>query len=360
MLDILRSITQEVNAARDLDQALTIIVERVKEALTVDVCSVYLVDHHSGELVLMASDGLLPESVGYVRLNFDEGLVGLVAQRAEPINLDNAPDHPRYRYFPETGEEWYHAFLGVPIIHHRKVLGVLVLQQHAEYRYEEDLVTLLVTIAAQLAGAIAHAEASGGINGLKDKKHFERLPLIGKPGAPGVAIGRAVVVQVEADISSVPNRPVEDVLAEQTRFLDAVRQVREQIGRMVDNVSSSLSPADAALFDAYLMMLESDSLVGATQERIQAGNWAPGALRDTLSEHIRVFNDMDDPYLRERADDLRDLGRRLLLALQPQKEKNAGYPKNTILVGEEITASMLAEVPAKRLVGVVSVRGSST
>lgn len=360
MLDILRSITQEVNAARDLDQALSIIVERVKLALSVDVCSVYLVDHDSGQLVLMASDGLLPESVGYVRLGFDEGLVGLVAQRAEPINLGNAPEHPRYRYFPETGEEWYHAFLGVPIIHHRRVLGVLVLQQHAEYRYEEDLVTLLVTIAAQLAGAIAHAEASGGINGLRTGKGVERLPLVGKPGAPGVAIGRAVVVHVEADIAAVPNRPVDDVVAEQARFLEAVKRVREQIRQMVDNVSASLSAADVALFDAYLLMLDSDSLIGATQERIQGGNWAPAALRDTLQEHIRVFNDMDDPYLRERADDLRDLGRRLLLELNPKKPQHDGYPKNTILVGEEITASMLAEVPAKRLLGVVAVRGSST
>ncbi len=360
MLDILRSITQEVSTARNLEQALTIIVERVKAALTVDVCSVYLVDHDSGELVLMASDGLLPESVGYVRLSLEEGLVGLVAQRAELINLDNAPEHPRYRYFPETGEEWYHAFLGVPIIHHRKVLGVLVLQQHAEYRYEEDLVTLLVTIAAQLAGAIAHAEASGGINGLNGNAANERLPLVGKPGSPGVGIGRAVVLDVEADIDDIADRPVEDVVAEQERFLDAVRLVREQVRNMVENVSANLSPADAALFDAYLLMLDSDSLIGATQERIQGGNWAPGALRDTLQEHIRVFNEMDDPYLRERADDLRDLGRRMLVALQPKKSTTTGYPKQTILVGEEITASMLAEVPAKRLAGVVAVRGSST
>jgi phosphotransferase system, enzyme I, PtsP len=359
MLDILRSITQEVNAARDLDQALTIIVERVKSGLEVDVCSVYLVDEASGELVLMASDGLLPESVGYVRLGFDEGLVGLVAQRAEPINLGNAPDHPRYRYFSETGEEWYHAFLGVPIIHHRKVLGVLVLQQHAEHRYEEDLVTLLVTIAAQLSGAIAHAEASGGINGLHSGR-IDRHPLIGKPGAPGVAIGRAVVVQVEADISAVPNKMIEDVAAEQARFIEALEQVRIQVRGMVENISTTLSPADAALFDAYLMMLDSDSLISATQERIAAGNWAPAALRDTLNEHIRVFQDMDDHYLRERADDLRDLGRRLLMQLLPVQRPSKGFPKNTILIGEEITASMLAEVPAKRLAGIVSVRGSGT
>ncbi len=362
MLDILRSIIQEVNAARNLDQALTIIVERVKSALLVDVCSVYLVDHESGELVLMASDGLLPESVGFVRLKFDEGLVGLVAQRAEPLNLDNAPDHPRYRYFPETGEEWYHAFLGVPIIHHRKVLGVLVLQQHTEYRYDEDMVTLLVTIAAQLAGAIAHAEASGGIDGLQSQKRLDGYPLKGMPGSPGVAIGRAAVVHPHADIDSIPDRPVEDVVAEQDRFLSAVGVVKREVRTMVDNISDVLPTGDKALFDAYLLMLESDSLIGGVLENIREGNWAPGALRKVATEHISIFNEMDDIYLRERADDVRDLSRRVLQQLQQSAKPGKGekYPRNTVLVGEEITASMLAEVPPKRLAGVVSVRGSST
>ena len=362
MLDILRSIIQEVNAARNLDQALAIIVERVKAALLVDVCSVYLVDHDSGELVLMASDGLLPESVGFVRLNFDEGLVGLVAQRAELVNLDNAPDHPRYLYFPETGEEWYHAFLGVPIIHHRQVLGVLVLQQHAEYRYDEDMVTLLVTIAAQLAGAIAHAEASGGIDGLQSQRRLDGYPLKGMPGAPGVAIGRAVVVHPHADIDSIPDRPVEDVVAEQDRFLAAVNAVKLDVRSMVDNISNVLPNGDSALFDAYLMMLDSDSLIGGVVENIREGNWAPGALREVASEHIRAFNEMEDAYLRERAEDVRDLSRRVLQQLQQKQKPGKGeaYPRNTILVGEEITASMLAEVPPKRLAGVVSVRGSST
>ncbi|MFO7592705.1 MAG: phosphoenolpyruvate--protein phosphotransferase [Pseudomonadota bacterium] len=361
MLDILRSIVTEVNAARNLDQALSLIVERVKTALLVDVCSIYLVDHKSGELVLMASDGLLPESVGYVRLDFDEGLVGLVAQRAEPLNLDNAPDHPHYRYFAETGEEWYHAFLGVPIIHHRKVLGVLVLQQHAESRYDEDIVTLLVTIAAQLAGAIAHAEASGGIDGLQTKRsNLNGYPLRGLPGAPGVAIGRAVAVHAQADVENIPDRPVEDVVAEQERFLEAVRQVKQDVRTMVDNISDVLPSADSALFDAYLMMLDSDTLIGSVLEGIREGNWAPGALRETVSEHIRAFGEMDDPYLRERAEDVRDLGRRILLQLQQKTVSKTRYPKNTILVGEEITASMLAELPVNRLAGVISVRGSTT
>lgn len=360
MLESLRRIVQEVSAARNLDQALEVIVQRVKEAMGVDVCSIYLTDHETGQLVLMASDGLHQESVGKVRLGLSEGLVGLVAERAEPLNLDDAPEHPRYRYFPETGEELYHAFVGVPIIHHRKVLGVLVVQQHTGTRFGEDTVTFLVTVAAQLAGAIAHAEASGGIDGLHRDRRLDGRLLQGQPGAPGVAIGTAVVVHPFAAITSIPDRLAEDVAGEQERFVRAVEAVRADIRQMVGRISDTLPDGDSALFDAYLLMLDSDSLVGSTLDRIREGNWAPGALRDTIQEHIRAFEMMDDHYLRERAEDVRDLGRRILQQLRQEDTRKPEYARRTILVGEDISASMLAEVPPKRLVGVVSVRGSRT
>ncbi len=362
MLDTLRSIVQAVNDARNLEQALSIIVSRVKGELEVDVCSIYLRNQETSDLVLMASDGLHPESIGAVRLANNQGLVGLVAERAEPFNLANATEHPSYRYFAETGEERYHGFLGVPIIHHRQVLGVLVLQQSQQSRYEEDVVTFVVTVAAQLAGAIAHAEVSGGIDALQSCRAMETLSLKGLPGAPGVAIGRAVVLQQHADIDSVPDRAVEDVRAEKKRFQQAVKQVKLDVRAMVENMGEALPSADSALFDAYLMMLESSSLIDPTLKRIEEGNWAPGALRETAEEHIRIFRDMEDPYLRERAEDIRDLSRRLLQALEqkPQGKRKPRYPRNTILVGEEISASMLAEIPPKSLLGVVSVRGSTT
>jgi len=369
MLSTLRGIVQAVNEARNLDQALTIIVARLQEALLVEVCSVYLADNSSRELILMASKGLNAESIGQVQLAFNQGLVGLVAERAEPVNLDNAPDHPRYRYFPETGEERYHAFLGVPIIHHRQLLGVLVAQRHADQRFDEDSVTFLITIAAQLAGAIAHATVSGGIDANLDRLSNATLPpratlperpLQGLPGAAGVAIGVAVVPYPFADIGAIPDRPVAEVSVEQSRFLQAVEAVRRDIDAMRQRFKDSLPSGDQALFDAYAMMLDSDSLVGATLQRIAEGNWAPGALRDTLQEHIRVFQAMDDEYLRERGDDIRDLGRRILLRLQGSDAVSVSYPAQTLLVGEEITASMLAEVPPDRLCGVVSIRGSRT
>src|SRR3989344_6130878 len=121
MLGTLRKIVQEVNAAKDLKAALGIIVLRVREAMGSQVCSVYLLDPETERFVLMATEGLNKRSIGKVSMAPNEGLVGLVGTREEPLNLENAADHPRYRYFAETGEERYASFLGAPIIHHRRV-----------------------------------------------------------------------------------------------------------------------------------------------------------------------------------------------------------------------------------------------
>jgi phosphotransferase system, enzyme I, PtsP len=361
MLSILRRIVQEVNTARDLDHALSIIVSRVKQAMKVDVCSVYLLDPVSQHFVLMASDGFRKDAIGNVRLKWGQGLVSVVGATEEPLNLANAPDHPRYLFVAETGEELFHAFLGVPIIQHRKVMGVLIVRQHEQRRYDEDEVAFLLTIAAQLAGAIAHAEASGGIKGLADQATLvNNRPITALPGAPGVALGFAVVVYPLADLDVVPDRRTNDIQTEVEAFETAVAAVRNDIRQLETRVSTSLDAEDRALFNAYQLMLNSDSLINKTIERILGGNWAPGALRDTINEHARVFDEMDDTYMRERAGDVRDLGRRILLRLQSDNRSQPYYPPQTILVGEEITASMLAEVPVPHLAGVVSARGSSS
>jgi len=361
MLDTLRRIVQDVNNARDLDHALQLIVNRVKDAMGVDLCSVYLTDRIRQQHILMATNGLNPESVREVRLDFGEGLVGLVGQKEEVVNLADGASHPNFKFIPHTGEEVFHAFLGVPIIHHRKHLGVLVLQRHAREKFDEDIVTFLITVAAQLAGAIAHAEASGGIDILQKGSKRSAEPFQGQPGAQGIGVGVAFILYAAADLSSIPDRRVEDSEAELEVFKRAVAAVRADITNMLSSLSASLPAEDRALFDAYLLMLESDTLITGVENRIGLGNWASGALRDTIAEHLRVFEEMEDPYLRERGADVQDLGRRILLRLQGGGEKKPrNYPDKTVLIGEEITASMLAEVPASKIAGVVSVAGSRT
>jgi len=358
MLFSLRRLVNEVNAARDLEQALEIIVSSVKQEMTADVCSVYLFDPAVDQYVLMASDGLNPCAVGRVRFPRGDGLVSVVGETGEPLNLDNAPDHPRYRFIAETGEERYHAFLGVPIIHHRQVMGILVVRQHSQRLFAEDEVAFLLTVASQLAGAIAHAEASGGLSMFSSAGPMVKRPIDGLPGAPGVGVGVAVVVYPPATLEAVPDRRVEDVESEVTAFLRALAAARADIEELFQRMGAALGAEDRALFDAYLLMLDSKSMKDKIIERIRGGSWAAGALRDTIQEHARIFDDMDDAYLSERADDIRDLGRRVLMHLQSGAVRQMNYPQRTLLVGEEITVTMLSQVPTEKLAGVVSVTGS--
>ncbi|MEA3276391.1 MAG: phosphoenolpyruvate--protein phosphotransferase [Pseudomonadota bacterium] len=359
MLEPLRRIVQEVNEAPDLEQALAIIVRRVKSVVGADVCSVYLTDFDSREHVLQATDGLRPESVGRVRLPLNRGLIGWVSERAEPVNLDDASSHPRYLFTNDTGEDRFRGFLGVPIIQNRKVLGVLVLRQRERRRFEDDEVTFVVTLASQLAGAITHARASGELASLQEPGALPSRFLQGLPASPGIAIATSVVVYPPADLDAVPNRLAGDMAAEEESFRDAVADVVEELERFAKRTAPGLTPEDRALFDAWLLMLESDTLIDGTVERIRSGNWAPGALRATIAEHARVFDAMEDPYLRERASDVRDLGRRILMHLQNLEARAPEYPANTVLVGEEISAMQIAAVPRASLAGIVSTTGSS-
>ncbi|MFT5117973.1 MAG: phosphotransferase system enzyme I (PtsP), partial [Kiritimatiellia bacterium] len=185
MLDSLRAITQEVNSAPSLRSAMEIIVQRIHVAMHTQVCSVYLRDE-SGDFVLRATQGLLPDAVGKVKMGLNQGLVGYVAKRGEPINLENAEGHSKYLYFPETGEERYISFLGVPIVHQRKVLGVLTVQQFERRRFDDNDESFLVTLSAQLSGIIAHAEALHSADEIDEKSIDVRFK--GVAGSPGVAV----------------------------------------------------------------------------------------------------------------------------------------------------------------------------
>ncbi len=358
MLAMLRKIVQEVNAAEGLDDALEIIVERVREAMKTEVCSVYLRDTATGRYIFQATRGLNANKIGRVSLAAGEGLVGLVAEREEPVNLESAETHPSFHLLEDLGEEAYHAFLGVPIIHQRAVLGVLVVQQAERRRFDESDEAFLVTMSAQLAGVIAHAQVTGTVQDASPDGAAASVKIKGIAGAPGIAIGTVVVVSPGADLYTVPVRRVKNRRAELRAFKDALEQVRTDVRSVADNLSDQLNAEDHALFDVYLSILD-DSTIGAeVASLIKAGNWAQGALSKVMIEHIRHFERMEHSYLRERAVDVKDLGTRVLSYLQSQNREERVYPAQTILVGEELTATSLGEVPHEKLAGIISVKGS--
>lgn len=356
MLAVLRSITQEVNSARNLQAALDIIVQRVRKAMGTHVCSVYIFDPDIHRLVFMATEGLNKAAQGKISLGLEEGLVGLVARREEPVNLDDAESHPNFHYLKGIGEDPFKSFLGVPIIHQREVLGVLVVQQKNQRRFDESEEAFLVTLSAQLAGVIAHAQVSGTAR--RDVALGGGAKFVGIAGAAGVAIGQGVVIYPPADLKSVPHKTCADAEQEIARLRKAVERVRKDIVALNNRLADRLAPEELALFDVYLSMLDERALLGEIIDRIREGEWAQGALSQIVLEHIAAFESMDDSYLRERAADVKDLGLRVLAALQKSDRKRKTYPAATILVSEELTASMLGEVPREKLVGLVSVKGS--
>ncbi|MDH5516650.1 MAG: phosphoenolpyruvate--protein phosphotransferase [Gammaproteobacteria bacterium] len=362
ILSTLRNIIQDVNDASGLEQALNITVKRIKQVMQVDAVSVYFRDNTLQQLILMATDGLNQNAIGKIRFNLDQGLIGLVLKQAEPINIEDAHEHPDYHFVTETDEISFHGFLGVPIIQHRQVLGILVVRQTRRRRFSANDETYLVTLAAQLAGAISHAKKMGELTSLLKNIDGQSFHLSGISGSSGVAIGEAHVVYPPASLSAVPDKQIAPAeVDEQIReFTNALSSVEKEFKDLSQRMAGVLSKEDIALFDVFALMLRSDTLTEAVIARIKAGQWAQGALRETITEHVKKFTDMEDAYFRERAVDIKDLGLRILMHLQKSQREIKQVKGPVIMVAEEITVSHFAEVPLEYLMAVISSKGSAS
>ena len=357
-LEALTRIVREVDSATNLDSALSVIVRRTREVMAADVCTIYFTDHEQRRHVFAATDGLSPELVGHLQAGFGQGLIGQVADSSLPVNLARVPQELDREFLAQSGTGRYHAFLGVPVTHKRRVQGVLLVRQRKARRFDDADEAFLTTLAAQLGSAIAFAKANGEMCSLCRMDTGGTRRLDGLPGAPGLAVGKGIVV-FAADLQAVPDRIPDDPFAEEGRFRQAVSSVRAEITRIADDLEGTLSPADRALFDAYVLMLDSPELRDTVVQRIHSGNWAPGALRQTIETHAQRFELMDDTYLRERAMDVRELGTRLLLRLQGASARLEDCPPGSILIGRRIGAIDLGLVPPGRIRGIISAQGSS-
>ena len=355
MIHRLQRIVQEVNRALDVDAALVLITESLIRDLEADACSIFLARKEDpGVMVLQASSGLNPVIIGKVERHLGEGLIGTIAERAEAMNLTDAPAHKKFMLVPESGETAFPIMLGVPIIAHRDVLGVISVQR-AEHAFNEDEEAYLTTLAAQLATSIERAESLGQFSTPQ-----KSLVIRGVAGAPGMAIGTAMVLNRGVNLEAVPDRKTGDVDGELASFREAVRKVCEELTDQAEKMRASLPEEECALFLAYAQMLSGGSLIDDTERAIEQGNWAPSSWRNTVEQHAHVFAQMEDPYLAERANDIRDLGLRVLRKLMLEQSAYLDFPEHTILVGDEVTATDLADVPSECLSGIVSAHGSSS
>jgi phosphotransferase system enzyme I (PtsP) len=358
-LNTIQKIVHSIDKAPGLPQALNHLVTGIHQAAGVDVCSIYLTDTANRTNILMATYGLNPEAVGKVVLPFEEGLVGLVTEMSEPVNISDAPAHPRFKYVPEAGEDPFKSFLGVPVTRQGEQLAVLVVQQTTSRRFGEQEIAFLTTLAALIAGNIAIAKARGLIDDYFSAETGGGGLFAGVAGAPGIVIGQGLVNYRKNHIAEIPDRPAEDVAEEEAHLRAAIDAVVKESKSVGEQLGGSLPQTDQLLFNAYALIAGSDQLVGETVARIRAGNWAPGALRETIESFAARFESLEDPYMRERAGDIRDIGQRILGYMLKDDQKASEYPDQAILIGENLSPLDLGRVPIEKLAAVISGHGSA-
>ncbi|MFP2507352.1 phosphoenolpyruvate--protein phosphotransferase [Buttiauxella gaviniae] len=347
MLTRLREIVEKVASAPRLNEALDILVTDICLAMDTEVCSVYLADHDRRCFYLMATRGLKKPRGRTITLAFDEGIVGLVGRLAEPINLADAQKHPSFKYVPAVKEERFRAFLGVPIIQRRQLLGVLVVQQREHRQYDESEESFLVTLATQMAAILSQSQLAALFG------QYRQTRIRALPASPGVAIAEGWMDSTLPLMEQVSEASTLDTTLERERLTAALEEASNEFRRYSKRFAAGAQKETAAIFDLYSHLLTDARLRRELFEEVDKGSVAEWAVKTVIEKFAEQFASLSDSYLKERAGDLRTLGQRLLFHLDDNIQSPNTWPERFVLVADELSATTLAELPQNRLVGVV-------
>ncbi len=356
--NILTGLRETMASAGNAQAKLNQVVETIGEAVSSEVCSIYL--RREGVLELFATRGLNQEAVHVTKLAFGEGLTGYIAKNVETLNLDEAASHPDFQYRPETGEEKFHSFAGVPIIRNKQAVGVLCAQHIEPRRYDEEEIEAFQTAAMVLSELISNAE-------LIDE-HSADAPEVQDDGAgrltglqlvKGKASGHAVFHQPRVKIE---HTVAEDTEAERHRVYSAFDKMRAQIDQMTTQAEFGVGGEHEEVLETYKMFAYDEGWSRRINEAIDSGLTAEAAI-ERVQQHTRMrMRQIDDPLLAERMHDLEDLANRLLRIVSGQMGTAAtmGLRQDTILVARNLGPAELLEYDRRRLKGVVLEEGSLT
>lgn len=347
MLTRLREIVEKVASAPRLNEALDILVTDICLAMHTEVCSVYLADHDRRCYYLMATKGLKKPRGRTITLAFDEGIVGLVGRLAEPINLADAQKHPSFKYVPAVKEERFRAFLGVPIIQRRQLLGVLVVQQREHRQFDESEESFLVTLATQMAGILSQSQLAALFG------QYRQTRIRALPASPGVAIAEGWMDSTLPLMEQVSEASTLDTTLERERLTAALEEASNEFRRYSKRFAAGAQKETAAIFDLYSHLLTDARLRRELYGEVDKGSVAEWAVKKVVEKFAEQFASLTDGYLKERAGDLRSLGQRLLFHLDDNIQGPNTWPERFVLVADELSATTLAELPQSRLAGVV-------
>ena len=388
-LRLLEDIGTLIGHSHDLQETLEDITQTIAERMGTEVCSLYLYDSKERRLTLWATTGLDRTAVGNVSMNIDEGLSGLVIEKMEPVAVTDAMTHPRNKYFPETGEERFHSFLGLPIVEKNSPLGVLVVQSRNRRHFSRTEIRLLKAISTQVSHNIVQArlletlkskeqereEAHRRmVDAIKRLRVYERereeessaqsrsgrTRLSGIGASPGFGIGHVHLVHPHIQLETLTERPIDDPEEELQRLYDAVQRSLAEIKALKEQVHTRLPEIDIVIFDAHTMMIEDPGFLGKIEGLIRGNDAAEIAVKKVSEEYIEALERAENQLLRERTTDIRDVSQRLLRHLLGLEEKERPSSESVILFADELTLSDLCMVDPERLKGVVLGSGGAT
>jgi phosphotransferase system enzyme I (PtsP) len=389
-LTILEDISTLISHSHDLQETLENIVVTVGERMETEVCSLYILDQQKRRLTLSATMGLDRESVGKVSMGIGEGLTGLVIERMKPVMVVDALAHPRYKYFPETGEERFHSFLGVPLIEQKLPLGVLVVQTSRRREFSRNEIRLLTTISAQSASIIVQARLLESLrNKERERKEYQKrmmaamrklrsyegrrrekvqkLPhrwrgrLTGLGASPGFGRGRAYVLEPRMDLSAIKKKKSRKLQHEIERFRGAVERGIEQINVVKRRMSNLISKEEGAIFDVYRLILEDPAIIHQVENQIRKeGYIAEYAVRVVFERYLQSISQISDNYLRERTADVRDAAQRLLENLSGASDHPIEIPQDAVLVAHDLSPADLSVLEGDHFKGIVLATGGVT
>ncbi len=355
----LTSLVQDISRAENAVAAMRHIVVKLTELFSVPVCSLYLKSASQERLVLAATAGLADSAVGHVSLALNEGLVGKIGRTLHPLNLADAPTHDKFVFIPETHESPYHQFMGVPLIHLRELIGVLVIQGTDQERFSQNAEAFMVTIASQLAGTLQSIQRSGAwLPQQPGTLDFDRHT--GVRSAPGIGCGRIEVLHLNLSLQDITQERCADIDTELARFAAAVALLRDELSAGASRLGDNLPSDVANLFSVYLMMLQSPELHDVTVRHIREGFKAPWALRETTEELAAAFDQLQDPYLRARGEDIRNIGNRLLRHMLIKKPlDDISEHQELVLVSDLISIADLSIYRPEQIKGIICTAGSA-
>ncbi|HEX4080627.1 MAG TPA: phosphoenolpyruvate--protein phosphotransferase [Rhizomicrobium sp.] len=347
LLRRLREIMAERSSAQTrLDRLVSVIAAN----MVAEVCSIYL-RRAGNALELFATEGLNRGAVHRTRMRSGEGLVGLVAETAEPVNLSEAPSHPRFSYRPETGEDPFRSFLGVPIVRGGQVYGVLTVQNRAARLYDEEEVEALQTVAMVLAEIVAHG-ALFDIAELDEPELRADRPrsFRGEGLSEGIAVGHVVLheprVKVERMIA-------DDPALESRRLEGALSKLRQSVDEMLESSELDLTEESREVIEAYRLFAEDQGWRNKLHDAVRSGLTAEAAVERVQDElRLRVTR-MGDPFLRERLHDFEDLARRLQRHLGGDGSSARDLPEDAVIVSRAMGPAELLDYGRHRVAALV-------